>query len=306
MGSKKTIPKPENVAAMDKILSGKLKIKTTDEGLVLNAPSGFDQKPYDTTPKAKVSYDFVLLFTKDKAALDKLIPKALKALKEDGLFWVAYPKKSSVIKTDITRDNGWDALQAAGYEAVSLVAIDDTWSALRFRSRTKIPAPNRQPKSTEKHAFRATLEKPSDGIDGAFITAPFDVEKEYGTRGQVKVKATFDGHPYRGILAPMGTGGHVIIVRKDIREAIGKTAGDKIDVTLEKDTEERILEIPDDLQALLKKNAPARKFFETLSYTNRKEYAVWIASAKKEETRLKRLDDTLTKLLAGKKNPTAK
>ena len=173
---------------MDKILTGKLKIKTTDEGLVLNAPSGFDQKPYDITPKAKVSYGFVLLFTKDKAALDKLLPKALKALKEDGLFWVAYPKKSSAIKTDITRDDGWDALQAAGYEAVSLVAIDDTWSALRFRSRTKIPVLNRQSKATEKHTFRATLEKPSDGIDGAYITAPFDVEKEYGTRGQVKVR----------------------------------------------------------------------------------------------------------------------
>ena len=291
---------------MDKILSGKLKIKTAADGLVLNAPSGFDQKPYDSTPKAKISYGFVLLFTKDKAALDKLLPKTLKALKEDGLFWIAYPKKSSVIKTDITRDNGWDALQAAGYEAVSLVAIDDTWSALRFRSLTKIPVLNRQSKSTGKHSFRATLEKPSDGIDGAYITTPFDVEKEYGTRGQVKVKATFDGHPYRGILAPMGTGGHVIIVRKDIREAIGKKAGDKIDVTLEKDTEERILEIPDDLQALLKKNTAARKFFETLSYTNRKEYAVWITSAKKEETRLKRLDDTLTKLLAGKKNPAAK
>ncbi|WP_228450851.1 YdeI/OmpD-associated family protein [Chryseolinea soli] len=287
---------------MDKILTGKLKVKTTDEGLVLNAPSGFDQKPYDTTPKAKVSYGFVLLFTKDKAALDKLLPKALKALKEDALFWVAYPKKSSAIKTDITRDNGWDGLQAAGYEAVSLVAIDDTWSALRFRSRAKIPVLNRSSKTSGKR-FRATMEKPSDGIDGAFITVPFDVEKEYGTRGQVKVKATFDGHPYRGILAPMGNGGHVIIVRKDIREAIGKKAGDKIDVTLEKDTEERVLEISDDLQALLKKNAAARKFFETLSYTNRKEYAVWITSAKREETRLKRLDDTLTKLLAGKKNP---
>jgi hypothetical protein len=291
---------------MNNILSAKLKVKTTDEGLVLNAPPGFDQKPYDALPKAKVAYGFVLLFTKDKAALDKLLPKALKASKEDGLFWVAYPKKSSAIKTDITRDKGWDALQAAGYEPVSLVAIDETWSAMRFRSRMKIPALNRQPKSAEKHTFRATLEKPVNGVDGAFITAPFDVEKEYGTRGQVKVKATFDGHPYRGILAPMGTGGHVIIVRKDIREAIGKKAGDKIDVTLERDSEERLLEIPDDLQAVLKKNVAARKFFESLSYTHRKEYVTWIASAKKEETRLKRLDDTLTKLLAGKKNPAAK
>jgi len=295
---------------MDKILSGKLKIKAGETCLVLNAPTGFDTKPHDTTPKAKTAYDVVLLFVKDKATVDKQAAKALKAVSDDTRFWVAYPKKSGAIKTDLSRDQGWDALQAAGYEVVSLVAIDDTWSALRFRPAEKISALQRQAKSAAKtagkHMFRAMLEKPSDGIDGAFVTMPFDVEKVYGTRGQVKVKATFDGHPYRGILAPMGTGGHVIIVRKDVREAIGKKAGDYVDVTIEKDVEERALEIPTQLQALLKKDAAARKFFDTLSYTNRKEYAVWIASAKKEETLRKRLDETLAKLLAGKKNPTAK
>lgn len=154
--------------------------------------------------------------------------------------------------------------------------------------------------------FTAVLEKSDKGIDATFISIPFDVENEYGTKGQVKVKATFDGHPYRGVIANMGTGCHVIGVRKDIRAAIDKQAGDRVAVTLELDTEERVVDVPQDLQKLLTKSPKAEAFYNTLSFTNRKEYAVWVSSAKKQETRDKRLQETITKLLAGKKNPSEK
>ena len=55
------------------------------------------------------------------------------ALKLGGLLWFSYPKKSSKVETDITRDVGWDALGSTGLRPVTQVAIDDTWSALRFR-----------------------------------------------------------------------------------------------------------------------------------------------------------------------------
>ena len=160
--------------------------------------------------------------------------------------------------------------------------------------------------TAERKTFTATLEKPDDGMDTAFISIPFDVEETYGTKGQVKVKAKFDGHLYRGILANMGTGCHVIIVRKDVREAIGKKVGDKIKVEIEPDTEERIVDVPDDLKKALSKSKKAQEFFETLSFTNRKEYAVWVSSAKKEETRERRVSDSIQKLLKGKKNPSEK
>ncbi|MCI0750595.1 MAG: YdeI/OmpD-associated family protein [Flammeovirgaceae bacterium] len=160
--------------------------------------------------------------------------------------------------------------------------------------------------TSNKKKFTAVLEKPDDGMDTAFISIPFDVEKVYGSKAHIKVKATFDGHPYRGILANMGTGCHVIIVRKDIRQAINKGVGDKIQVEIEPDMEERIVNLPDDLKGALARSAKAEKFFQSLSYTNRKEYAVWITSAKKEETREKRLTETIKKLLAGKKNPSEK
>lgn len=157
----------------------------------------------------------------------------------------------------------------------------------------------------EIHTFTAKLEKSDDGMDTAFIIIPFNVEKTYGTRGQVKVKASFDGHPYRGVIANMGTGCHILGVRKDIRAAIGKAVGDSVLVELQKDNEERVVDVPEDLQLALSRSKKARDFFDTLSYTNRKEYAVWVSSAKKVETREKRLTESIKKLLAGKKNPSA-
>ena len=154
--------------------------------------------------------------------------------------------------------------------------------------------------------FKALLENPEQKGDIAFVTIPFDVPQVYGTKGQVKVKATFDGHAYRGVLANMGTGCHIIGVRKDIRQAIGKEVGDIVQVTIEKDEVERVVDVPDELKKLLSKNPKAKSFFDSLSFTNRKEYAVWISSAKKEETKEKRFKEVLPKLLAGKKNPSEK
>ena len=154
--------------------------------------------------------------------------------------------------------------------------------------------------------FKATLEKPDKKGDMAFISIPFDVEKEFGSKGQIKVSATFNGHPYRGVMANMGTGCHIIGVRKDIREAIGKQVGEIISVTIEKDDKERVVDVPKELKNLLAKNSKAKSIYDSLSFTNRKEYAVWISSARKDETKANRLKQIVPKLLSGKKNPSDK
>ena len=59
-------------------------------------------------------------------------------LKPDGLFWLSYPKKTSTIAADLSRVEGWDVLDAAGWRPVSQIAIDATWSALRFRPRDAV------------------------------------------------------------------------------------------------------------------------------------------------------------------------
>ena len=292
---------------MQKGLFSKLKIKPEHSLLILNAPPENAPLFKDAFFKAgKNRFDAVIIFARNKKELQKYISSAIRSLKEKGVFWICYPKKSSSAKTDITRDCGWESVTKAGFKAVSHVAIDNTWSALRFKAQPDNEIEPSLSTANTLQTFEAFLESPADGINGAFLSIPFAVEKVYGTRGQVKVKATFDGYPYRGVLANMGTGCHLIIVRKDIREAIGKDKGDKVKVTLLRDTEDRIVTIPHELLHAFTKNSKAKKFFETLSYTNRKEFVHWITSAKREDTKERRLLETIKKLLSGYKNPSEK
>ena len=80
------------------------------------------------------------------------------------------------------------------------------------------------------YEFEAVIRKVPE-IDGAYVEFPYDVRKEFG-RGRVKVHARFDGQPYDGSLVRMGTPGHIIGIRKEIRARIGKQPGDTIRVQL--------------------------------------------------------------------------
>lgn len=80
------------------------------------------------------------------------------------------------------------------------------------------------------YEFEAVIKKVPD-IDGAYVDFPYDVKEEFG-KGRVKVRATFDGEEYDGSLVRMQTPGHIIGIRKDIRQKIGKQPGDKIKVTI--------------------------------------------------------------------------
>lgn len=80
------------------------------------------------------------------------------------------------------------------------------------------------------YEFEAIIKKVPD-IDGAYIEFPYDVRKEFG-KGRVKVHAVFDGVPYDGSLVRMKTPGHIIGVRKDIRNIIEKQPGDTIQVSI--------------------------------------------------------------------------
>lgn len=81
------------------------------------------------------------------------------------------------------------------------------------------------------YRFRAEIKKVPD-IDGAYIEFPYDVRQEFG-KGRVKVTALFDGYPYDGSLVKMKTPCHIIGVRKDIREKIGKQPGEWIEVSIQ-------------------------------------------------------------------------
>ena len=81
------------------------------------------------------------------------------------------------------------------------------------------------------YRFEAVLQKVPD-LNGAYVEFPYDVRAEFG-KGRVKVHATFDGQPYDGSLVRMGTPGHSLGVRRDIRAKIGKQPGDVVSVTVQ-------------------------------------------------------------------------
>jgi len=150
-----------------------------------------------------------------------------------------------------------------------------------------------------EQSFDAELElHPTDG--GVFLVVPFSVPEVYGTRGQLHVRGTIDGFPFRLTLAPNSEGEHIMIVRKEIRNAINKSWSSTVHVVLAPDTEERSVLIPDDLARALS-NAGLNSAFDQLAYTHRKEYARWIERAKKPETRIKRVQEAMALIKEGKK-----
>ncbi len=154
--------------------------------------------------------------------------------------------------------------------------------------------------AAKKYRFKAKIEPARMG--GTFVFFPYDTEAEFGTRGKVPVKATFDGVGYTGSLIKYGHPQHMLHVPKAIREKLSKKTGDVLDVTVWKDDEERTLEVPAELERMMKREG-LREFFDSLSYTHRKEYCRWIAEAKKEETRAKRLEKAVVMMKTKVKTP---
>ena len=144
--------------------------------------------------------------------------------------------------------------------------------------------------------FTAIIQhNPENG--GCWVEVPFDVKKEFGSL-RPKVKVIFEGKlTYRGSLVRMGSECHILGVRKDIRVELDKGPGDNIHVALELDQEERKVEIPELLQSAFKVEPAARKYFDSLSYTQQREHVNYITEAKKEETRLRRIEKTIATLL---------
>ena len=128
------------------------------------------------------------------------------------------------------------------------------------------------------------------------------MEEVFGTRGQVRVIANFDGVEDLTNLAPMG-GRHVLGLRKSVREALGKGIGDPVHVTLRRNDAARTFEMPEELAEALAREPDASEFFDSLSFTHRKEMANAIREAKKEETKQRRLDKAMS-LLRNRQKPS--
>lgn len=217
---------------MANAISDKLKIKAGDTLLTVNEPSEF-QKGLNGLPKGvKVTesgedYNQVHWFVLNRAQLEKEMSKVMKLVKPGVIVWVYYPKGTSKLQTDLTRDKGWECLLAESDKLtwINLISFDDTWSVFGFRAKTDADRKKESKPKPEREIFKWV------------------------------------------------------------------------------NPETKAIKLPDDLAAVLKKNKKASEFFNSLSFSNKKEYLEWIVTAKQEATRNDRLKGTVERLVKGWKNP---
>jgi len=149
-----------------------------------------------------------------------------------------------------------------------------------------------------KKEFTSKLERFEGSGTWTYADIPFDVEKAFGKKGQVKVKGTVNGVAFLSALMPHGDGTHFLVVNRPTRDAAKVKEGAKVRIVLEADAEPRLIQAPPDLERALAKNKSAAASWEKLAPSHKKEYVLWITEAKKEETRQRRIEKAVAKIAA--------
>jgi hypothetical protein len=125
----------------------KLRFKGQNRIAIINASAehferlrtGLDDTQIDRCIDPRFPYEFMIIFAGNCADVKNLAPLAIHNLSADGVLWFAYPKKTAKeLRSDIDRDHGWEPLEEMGFRSVSQVAVDDLWSALRFRNNAYV------------------------------------------------------------------------------------------------------------------------------------------------------------------------
>jgi hypothetical protein len=145
--------------------------------------------------------------------------------------------------------------------------------------------------------FRSVLHLGGKTATG--IRVPDEVVTGLGSGKRPAVRVTIGGYTYRSTVAPMG-GEFWIPVSAEVRENAGVAAGDEVDVDVELDTEPREVTVPPDLADAIAADAEAQRFFEGLSYSNKRRIVMGIEDAKTAETRQRRIDKAIGMLREGK------
>jgi hypothetical protein len=213
-------------------IAQKLRITSPCTLLTLHAPADFLKDLKGLPAGSKIissgkNYDQLHWFVLNKTQLEKEVSKIMKLIKPGVVVWAYYPKGSSKIQTDLTRDNGWDCLlkETDKLAWLGLIGFNDTWSVFGFRAKTDS-----------------------------------DKKKE----AAAKPREIFNW----------------------VNPAIKK------------------VKLPPDLVAAFKNNKTEAAYFNSLAFSHKKEYIEWIVTAKREETRNKRIAGTIELLGKQWKNPS--
>ncbi len=144
--------------------------------------------------------------------------------------------------------------------------------------------------------FKTKAEPAGPGGAWCYLKMPFNVAKEWGTRGRVAVKGTINGFAFRTNIQPM-EGNHLLTFNKQLQAGAKAKPGDMVSVAMERDFEPAVVAVPPELARAFRQSKPAKAVWDKLAYTHRKEFAVWISGAKQEETRDRRSAKAVTMML---------
>ncbi len=151
---------------------------------------------------------------------------------------------------------------------------------------------------SKKYTFEAVLERHTKGMRYHCIYFPFNVEKEFGSKGQVRVLGIFNGVNAERALIPNGQGEHHIVFGTDLRRELKVRMGDVVSAEVWLNPDPLKLDIPEELEAIFEIEPLVKTRFETkLTNSTRRNICYWINSAKREETRTKRALDMMNRLL---------
>ena len=208
----------------------KLELQDEKNLLIQGLPSGIEKQfvklsyAKNVTPLLKTKkIDFALVFAVNQHQLNNVLKDIFGALHEHRQLWVACPKITSTIVSDLNRESSWDILKNNGYEKLDTVALDHMWNAMRYKRNMAMP---------------------------------------------------------------------IVVVETKVE--------------MKADFEKSLMHLPVELERIFAKHKSVKEFFGSLTLTNQKEYVTWIQGAKRSDTRQRRLDAVIEKLMAGKKNPTEK
>ena len=149
----------------------------------------------------------------------------------------------------------------------------------------------------EQFEFDSVLRQLEGKIKWCVLYFPYSAPEHFGTKGNIPVSVTVDGHAFDHMLLP-SKNGHYLVYNEFIRRAVGKDTGDSVHVTLERDTRKREIALPADLEAALRDAGALERFLGQPDYS-RREQINHIMLAKKEETRVNRIHALIRKEFGG-------
>ncbi|MCI0356977.1 MAG: YdeI/OmpD-associated family protein [Planctomycetaceae bacterium] len=165
--------------------------------------------------------------------------------------------------------------------------LQETKSTIRFSARLF------RPEATEKIGVGSWT----------LLTLPKSASAKLPSPDRAMVEGTINGFPFRAALEPNGNAGHWLRVNKALQDAAGADVGDTVSVEMTRVGEEPELRVPRDLRKALEAAPLARALWAQITPMARRDWILWISSAKQEETRERRIENACDMLASGKRRP---